>query len=107
MNVSINEYIYTIDEVDELEDIDDKMIIGDCQQIKQKIRILKSLPYIRKRNTLRHELCHAFIDAFGLARDVWGEEEICSFVETYGGQIEYIVNEYFDRLDEGEKERSD
>lgn len=105
MNVSINEYIYRIEEVDELEDVDDKMIVGDCQPIKQKIRILKSLPHIRKRNTLRHELCHAFIDAFGLLRDVWDEEEICLFVETYSGQIEYIVNQYFDEFDK--KERSD
>lgn len=62
----------------------------------QEITIWSDLPYERKRNTLIHELVHAFIDVYwqGHSKE-FNEEEVCCFFGSYGDDILKIVNSYF------------
>jgi Zn-dependent peptidase ImmA (M78 family) len=62
----------------------------------QEITIWGKLPPERKRNTLIHELTHAFIDVYWQGHDKdYNEEEVCCFFGTYGEDILKVVNNYF------------
>lgn len=62
----------------------------------QEITIWSDLPAERKRNTLIHELTHAFIDVYwqGHSKE-FNEEEVCCFLGGYAEDILKIVNSYF------------
>lgn len=101
MLVKINNLNYTLVEVDEIDKSEDgKHTIGYTDYINQKILILKSLSEEQKIVTLRHELTHAFLWAYGFG-SVCEElplEVVCDFVGIYGEEIVRIANKYMEVL---------
>ena len=102
MKVKIKDYIYEIIEVDDT-DTDfykdgDLMLYGQTTYLTQTIKIYKNLPIERKRETLIHELTHAFHDAYLTSfhlKDKFDEEDVCCFMSSYGEDIIKIVKDYF------------
>lgn len=102
MKVKIKDYEYTIIEVDNTDGDfyknGDLRLYGQTRYVDQIIKIYKDLSPIRKRQTLIHELTHAFLDVY-LAGQVltnkYNEEDVCCFIATYSEDILRIVNEYF------------
>lgn len=102
MTVKIKDYEYTIIEVDDTEQdfIRDNnlTLYGQTLYEKQLIKLYKDLPTLRKRQTLIHELTHAFFDVYLASchiKDTFDEEDIACFMATYSEDILKIVNEYF------------
>ena len=102
MKVKIKDYDYSIVEVDDT-DTDfvrdnNLALYGQTIYEKQLIKIYKDLPVRRKRETLIHELTHAFYDVYLASyhiKDTFNEEDICCFMATYSEDILKIVNYYF------------
>ena len=96
--IKINSLNFKIIEVDEIEKTnnDDGQIIGYTDYINQKILLLKTLSFEQKINTLRHELTHAFLWAYGLSAicEKLPLEVVCDFVGIYSGEIVEITNKY-------------
>lgn len=95
--IKINSLNFKIIEVDEIEKTDDgRQTIGYTDYINQKILLLRTLSFEQKINTLRHELTHAFLWAYGLGA-MYEElplEIVCDFVGIYSGEIVEIANKY-------------
>ena len=97
MQVKINSLNFEIIEVDEIDKTDDgRHIIGYIDYIEQKILLLKNLSFEQKTNTLRHELTHAFLWAYGLGAmcEELPLEVVCDFVGIYSSEIVEIANKY-------------
>ena len=96
-NVVINTLIFEVIEVDDIgETKEGGVILGHTDYIKQTISLLKSLSNEQKINTLRHELTHAYLWAFGFS-SMYEEvslEVVCDFVGIYSEDIVRIANEY-------------
>lgn len=105
MKVKIKDYEYEIVEVDINEngfktDNDELRLYGQTIYEEQKIKIYKKLPPKRKRDTLIHELTHAFYDVYLSSyhvKDKFDEEDICCFMATYSEDILKIVDDYFNQ----------
>lgn len=104
MKVKIKDYEYTIEEVDETNKdfIRDGGLVlyGQTVYERQLIQLYKNLTPIRKRQTLIHELVHAFHDVYLASqhvKDKYDEEDICYFMATYSEDILKIVDAYFNR----------
>lgn len=105
MKIKIKDYEYEIKEVDITEkdfqtDDGDVRLYGQTIYQEQVIKLYKDLPYQRKRNTLIHELTHAFHDVYLSSqhiKDKFDEEDICCFMASYSEDILKIVDKYFDR----------
>lgn len=102
MKIKIKDYEFNIIEVDKTDKDfvrnDDLMLYGQTVYENQTIKVYKNLPYIRKRQTLIHELTHAFMDVYLASyhlKDKFDEEDICCFMGTYSEDILKIVNDYF------------
>lgn len=102
MKVKIKNYEYTIIEVDDTDEDfmkDGKLqLYGQTIFSKQTIKIYKNLSPMRKRETLIHELTHAFFDVYLASyhiKDTFDEEDICCFMGTYSEDILKIVDNYF------------
>lgn len=102
MKVKIKEYEYTIVEVDnsdkEFFKDGELRLYGQTIYEKQLIKIYNDIPPTRKRQTLIHELTHAFYDVYLGSyhiKDKFDEEDICQFMATYSEDILEIVNKYF------------
>lgn len=108
MKIKIKDYEYEIIEVDDdykpfFADNGDLQLYGQTEYLEQKIRIYKHLNETRKRDTLIHELTHAFHDVYLSSqhiKDKFDEEDICYFMATYSENILEIVNDYFNRKEE-------
>lgn len=104
MKVKIKDYEYTIEEVDETNKDFMKeeglVLYGQTIYSQQLIQLYKNLTPIRKRQTLIHELVHAFHDVYLASqhvKDKYDEEDICCFMATYSEDILKIVDAYFNR----------
>lgn len=101
MRVKINQYMFDIVEEFNGEHVyykekeDGLYRIGLMNPIEQRIYLYSGLSYELKRNTLAHELVHAFLFAHGLDGKELDEETICNFVSLYHERITEIVNCYF------------
>ena len=72
---------------------------GECNYVNQEIKIFKDIPYTRKRETLIHELTHAFLNTYLESfhiKDKYNQEDICCFVSAYSEEIIKIANKYFE-----------
>lgn len=69
--------------------------IGLCKYFHQTIVIHKSMSKERKRATLAHELCHAFLQANAAIRDSWTHEDVCDVMEAYADTIMRAVNRLY------------
>lgn len=104
--IKIKNYEYEIKEVEKEEkgfktEDNDLRLYGQTNYEEQVIKIYKNLPYQRKRDTLIHELTHAFHDVYLASqhvKDKFDEEDICCFMASYSEDILNIVNEYFKEI---------
>lgn len=99
MIIKINTLNYKIIEVDEIDKSEDgKQTIGYTDYINQKILLLKNLSQEQKRITLRHELTHAFLWAYGIGSicEELPLEVVCDFVGIYGQEIVRLANKYLE-----------
>ena len=97
MKVVINGLKFNIREVDVIEKKENEgETIGLTNYIEQEILLLKSLSKEQKIRTLRHELTHVFLWAYGFGSIAeYPLEVVCDFVGTYSKQIVDIVDKYF------------
>ena len=102
MKIKIKDYEYTIIEGDNTDNdlckAGELKYYGRTLYLEQIIKIYKDLSPIRKRETLIHELTHAFLDVYlanDCLKDKFNGEDICCFMGTYSEDILRIVNEYF------------
>lgn len=104
MIIKIKDYDYRIEEVDEnykefFNDEKELIFYGRTIYEKQLIQLYKHLNSKRKRDTLIHELTHAFYDVYLNSyhiKDKFDEEDICSFMASYSEMIIDIANRYFE-----------
>ena len=105
MKVKIKNYEYEIIEIENDEDFFENgqlKLYGDTNSITQKIRIYKHLTHSRKKETVIHELTHAFHDTYLASfhiKDKFDEEDVCCFLASYGEEIINIANKYFEKSD--------
>lgn len=104
MKIKIKDFEYEIIEVDETDkdffDNNELKLLGQTIYEKQLIKIYKNSKPLRKRQTLIHELTHAFYDVYLSSyhiKDKFDEEDICCFMGSYAEDILNIVNDYFKR----------
>ena len=102
MKIKIKNYDYEIIEVDDTDkdfmENGDLKLFGQTIYSKQLIKLYRDLPFPRKRETLIHELTHAFYDVYLNSyhiKDKFDEEDIACFMATYSEDILKIVNDYF------------
>lgn len=92
---------YEIIEVDNQKDFPeqpskDMLYYGQAVHYLQQIYLWSALPLSQKRQTLKHELAHAFIQHHALSNlENYSEETLCDFVGSFGEEIITICNEYF------------
>ena len=102
MEVVINELKYTIKEVDVIDKKENEgEIIGLTKYVEQEILLLKSLSKEQKIKTLRHELTHVFLWAYGFGQVIeLPIETICEFIGIYSKKIANIADKYFKESEE-------
>lgn len=88
--------------IDEVSTADYRLIVnnspcyGTCHHNRNMIYLDETLTLERKKQTLKHELTHAFISSFLLEqRETYTEEMLCEFVAIYSEKINEIVENYF------------
>jgi hypothetical protein len=70
--------------------VDDSTRAGSIHYITGNIYILKTLPPALMRQTIAHELTHAYICAFGFMRhEEFDHEQLCDFMAAYASHICY------------------
>lgn len=97
MKVKINHYMYEIIEVDNFDDAPDKTIaFGHTDFINQTIRLNKHLKSEQKKQTLMHELTHAFMMCYGFGQitEQMPVEVMCDFIGCFAEDILRIANKY-------------
>lgn len=97
----INEQIWTIEEKnrDEIKGRLDAsgMCLGMCEYEPRIITLANNLSREQKMNTLRHELVHAFLFAYGFMYfQTFTDEQMADFFGYYGDKMNDIVRSYFD-----------
>lgn len=90
-DVKINKILYQIKTVENKElnryiDDDGNSTIGLTDCINQTIYLDKDLKKERMKQTLVHELTHAYINEY-CPSDMFDEEELCNFVAIYSEDI--------------------
>lgn len=101
MKFTVNNIEYEILEVNTCDE--NLKVYGDyrwgvCNYIQRKIHLWKELSIVNKRQTLIHEITHAFIEAYGFIQVKFNDEIVCDFVAAYLYKIEEIVNDYFKKI---------
>ncbi len=104
---SVNNLSWEIKEVSYI-DITNEGILGLCIPSQQSILILNSICLEKKRQTLIHELCHAFMSETQIKTHGYDDEDFCNFVSFYGEEIITIANLLYpeDNIEE-EDEKTD
>lgn len=99
MKIVINTIEWEIKEVDSLDGIlvvNSRRCKGVCDYGTQIISIQNNLKENIKRQTLAHELTHAFLFQTQIdEKDKYSEEFVCEFLARYAFQILEIVDKYF------------
>ena len=96
--VQVGQFQYEILEEgdgDNVFDNDECSRIGLCCYINQKIYIYKNMSKQRKRATLAHEICHAYLNAMGASRKSWALEDVCNVMEAFADPIMKAVNRIY------------
>lgn len=73
----------------------DEMYLGLCNYEASTIRIRKGMTKEVTRQTLIHELVHAFLFSHGIS--VNGDEAMCDFIGSHADSIIKIANEIMER----------
>ena len=100
MKIKINEMPYEIIECSNSDNpLCDGHYRGKVFYFDRKIFLNKDNNPLQKRQTLRHELTHAFLRETQIINQEddfsFSEEMMCEFVAKYGGKIEEIIKKYF------------
>ena len=99
--VKIKGYEYTIIETNKERDdrliVNNEYAIGTCHNSKQEIVLLNTVSDKRLKQTLIHELVHAFIEVHGFYNYTFNEEAMCNFIEVYSEDILNIANDYMNQ----------
>ena len=91
---------------------DDKMRVGLTDFLNNTIYLHKDLSPQKKKQTLIHELTHAYIYACGFSTEEFFDHElVCEFIEAYARNIISTADEYFrveyvhakDKIGDGEE----
>lgn len=100
MNLEINGNEWKIVEVNEKDEklkINDKECWGTCMYEEQTIYICQEMRLSKKKQTLMHELSHAFLYEYLLKfQENFDNEELCEFVAKYSQRIGNLANKYID-----------
>lgn len=96
MKVKINKYFYEIIFTKDKEHTDlfvnGEYHLGVCMFSRQKIIVFQTSKE-RTKQTLIHELTHAFIDAYGFfPNNSFNHEDLCEFIGTYSENIVQLAN---------------
>jgi hypothetical protein len=76
---------------------------GVCWKNKYKICLSNEFMTPHAKNTIRHELTHAFIFSTQAAvPEAWDEEEMSEFIGIYGKQISDLCEVIYNELYKGE-----
>lgn len=98
MKFKVNYFEYEILELDSHDErlkIDNDYHWGICSYKDRKIYINKDLNFINKKETLIHEVTHAFIEAYGFLQVNLTDEIVSDFVAAHIFNILRVINEYF------------
>ena len=101
MELTINNQPFEIIEQGDGENVylngsDGEICIGLTNCLKNIIYLHKDLPPQKKKQTLIHELTHAYIYAYGFSTvEHFNHELVCEFVEAYARAIIRAADEYF------------
>lgn len=94
IKIKINKLTYTIEFV---ATTSVENTLGTCESSAGKIQVLNSLSKEQTRQTLIHELTHAYLWAYGFFEWAGSEEAMCDFIGTYADDIvkhaDYILRE--------------
>ena len=72
------------------------MCLGITDHLNNIIYLHKYLPAQKKKQTLIHELTHAYIYACGFSSEEFFDHElVCEFIEAYARDIIRTADEYF------------
>lgn len=77
------------------DDAPDGARIGLCCFFEERIIIHEGLSRERKRRSLAHELCHAYLEATASMRDTWDCEDVCNVMEHFAAPIMAEVNRLY------------
>ena len=105
IKVRIKDYEYQIKFITEEEEEDieafadaDIRYLGLCDMAEQVIYIISDIQKEERMvETIKHELVHAFIDAYCLKneKDKYSEEFICDFVAAYSSEINKLADDIY------------
>ena len=72
-------------------------VIGTCDHHNFRIVINKDLNVQLKKETLIHELTHAFLKTYDIQydNDTYDEEQVCNFLSKYAADILEIANKIY------------
>ena len=112
MKFKIRDYELEIIEVDETNnefydsDKNQLKLYGNFKEDKQTINLFTNLSFERKRETLMHELAHAYMNiyypTFFLKNSKIDDEFVCYFLATWSEEIIEITDRYFKEKKNGE-----
>jgi Zn-dependent peptidase ImmA (M78 family) len=104
MKVKINKAAYTIKELKDIlsyigEDSNngEKIVYGACSFEDRTVYIKRDLPKDLKKDTLIHELAHAFMFEFGHDNRSYNLEMVCNMFAAFGDTIVSITNKYMNK----------
>lgn len=93
--VEVNESVIT----EKHKDKEDNTL-GRYNQGLSKIQLLDTLPEDLKRQTLIHELAHAYMYGNAHSSDNYDRETVCDLFGSYATDIVNITNKYFNKKKE-------
>lgn len=72
--------------------------LGLCDYEKSTIRIRKGMNYMVTRQTVIHELVHAFLFSYGI--EVSGDEPMCNFFGSHADAIVELTNQIMEGVND-------
>lgn len=87
-----------IEDIEVFTDTDETRYLGLCDMCEQIIYIVHDIQKdVRLKETIRHELSHAYFDSYCLKDkdDEYTEEFICDFVAAYSVEINRLTEDIY------------
>ena len=100
MKVKIGKYIWDIKYVNDLFNS-----FGNTTFSKLEININKNQSKVFLKDTIYHEIIHAYIKSYGFNKEYYHEEEMVTFITQNKEQFELLTNKVIKGL-KNEKEKS-
>lgn len=100
MKVKIHNATWEVKEVSEVGESGDNSFWGETDYSRNIMEIKKDLPIDKKRDTLIHELMHAYFYEYGHMQNnkrKYHYEEVCNLMAMFADDIVNITNKYFNK----------